>query len=56
MAEDKKDAKTERFVVGEVPTQYGPAIIDTESKTAFTIETALAKIMNDTQELKKLLN
>lgn len=50
--EEKKD----KYVVGEVPTQYGTAIIDVESKTAFTIETALAKIMNDVEQLKKLLN
>lgn len=53
MAEEEKK---ERYVVGEVPTQYGTAIVDVESKSVFTIETALAKIMNDVEQLKKLLN
>ena len=55
MAEKETENK-ERYVVGQVPTQYADAVIDVETKTAFTTETALAKIMNDVEQLKKLLN
>ena len=52
MVEEKK----ERFVVGEVPTQYGVAIIDSTDNKVYTVESALAKLLSDVSELKKLLN
>lgn len=52
MEEEKKD----RFVVGEVPTQYGVAIIDSKENKVYSVESALAKLLTDVSELKKLLN
>ena len=52
MTEEKK----ERYVVGEVPSQYTTAVVDTAENKVFTIETAIAKIMNDIEELKKILH
>lgn len=53
---DGKEEEKEKYIVGEVPTQYGNAIIDMDNKKAYTIETAIAKMMNDIEKLKKLLN
>lgn len=46
-------AKTARYVVGEVPTQYAPIIHDTEAKENLEVLSALAKIMNDIEAIKK---
>jgi hypothetical protein len=53
---EKQEEKKDRFIVGEVPTQYGIAIIDTLDNKVYSTETALAKLLTDVQELKKLLN
>ena len=52
--EEPKEKK-ERFVIGEVPTQTAPAIIDTKTQDVYTIEQAIKKILNDLEELKGLL-
>jgi hypothetical protein len=60
MAKEKQEAKPEekeeeqqKYFVGEVPTQTAPVIVDRESNTQYSVELALAKIMNDIEELKK---
>ena len=54
--EEKKEEKPkEKFIVTEIPETMKPAIVDTEKKEVYTIETALAKILNDLEKLKKLL-
>lgn len=53
--EEKKEEKKERFVVGEVPTQTAPVIVDKETDETYPVEQALAKILNDLDELKGLL-
>ncbi len=49
--------KEERYVAGIIPTATAPVIIDREekddAKSAMSIETALAKIMNDVAEIKE---
>ena len=54
--EKKEEVKTEKWVVTEIPETTKPAIVDTEKKEVYTIETALAKILNDLEQLKKLLD
>jgi hypothetical protein len=54
--EVKKEEKTEKWVVTEIPETTKPAIVDTEAKEVYTIETALARILNDLEKLKKLLD
>ena len=56
MAKEKQEEKEEdasKYKVGEVATQTEPVIIDTEENIQYPIITALAKIMNDIEELKK---
>lgn len=53
---EKKEEKTEKWVVSEVPDTMKPAIVDMEDKQIYTIENALAKILNDLEKLKKLLD
>ena len=52
--------KQERFVMVEVPTQTTTMIEDvqevTEEKKYYTLLQAVTKIMNDINDLKKLLN
>jgi hypothetical protein len=48
----KKEALWE---VAQVPTEYGIAIVNKKTNEAFDINSAIAKIMNDLEELKKLL-
>ena len=60
MVEEKKEEKKERFVVEEVPTQSAPLIADTEEKDVKkrynTIETAVAKILNNQEKLLKAID
>lgn len=51
--EEKKETKTEKYFVGEVPTQTAPMIIDSKTEEQYTIELALVKVMNDLEELKQ---
>lgn len=53
--EEKQEKPKEKWIVTEVPTQTAPAIVNTETKEIYTVETALAKILNDIEKLKKLL-
>lgn len=47
--------KTPTFVVGQVATETKPMVVDTRTEETYSVETALAKIMNDLEELKQLL-
>jgi len=57
--EGKPKEKKERWAVSQIATQTAPVIIDTTEtdpeKNIFTVEMALVKIMNDLEELKKLV-
>lgn len=56
MTKEEKQT-SERFVVGQIPTETKDYVVDNsaEPPKVYTLETALAKIMNDLEELKKLL-
>lgn len=54
--EETEEKPKEKWIVSEIPDTMKPAIVDTEKKEAYTIETALAKILNDLEKLKKLLD
>lgn len=57
MVEKKEEEKPkEKWIVTEVPETMKPAIVDTEKKEVYSIETALARILNDLEKLKKLLD
>ena len=54
--EPKEQKQKERYQVGEITTQTAPVVIDTENKNeAYTVDAALAKIMNDLEFIKKHL-
>ena len=57
MVEEKKTEQKpkEKWVVMDVPETMKPSIVDQEKKEVYTIETALARILNDLESLKKLL-
>lgn len=52
------EEEKEKYVVGRVPTDYETVIVNNESEEdeVYTVQSALAKIMNDLEELKKLLD
>ena len=61
--EDEKEKKL-RWAVGQIATQTAPVIVDTtitdpkaieKGENTLTVELALAKIMNDLEDLKSLL-
>jgi len=54
--EKPKEKKEEIWTVSDVPTQTAPMVVNTETKEAYPIEEALAKILNDLEALKKLLD
>ena len=47
--------KKKTWKVAQVPTEYGVAIVNEESNEVLDINSAIAKILNDLEELKKLL-
>jgi len=52
--EEKAEEKPkEKWIVSEVPDTFKPAIVDTEKKEVYAIETALAKILNELEQIKK---
>ena len=57
MKEEKVEPKKANptFVVGQVATETKPMVVDTRTEETYSVETALAKIMNDLEELKQLL-
>jgi hypothetical protein len=55
MAEEKEKTKKELYIVGEVATQTSPVIVNTKTEETYRVEAAIAKLMNDVEELKGLL-
>jgi len=58
MAKEETEVKkegNERYSVAEIATQTDLVILDAESKEQLTIHTALVKILNNLEKLKKLL-
>jgi len=58
MAEKEKE-NTEKWALGEIPTQTEPVAIDTqgeEGKNVYNQLMLLVKIANDVEKLKKLLD
>lgn len=57
MAKEEKSQveKKPTFVVGQVATETKQMVVDTRTEETYSVETALAKIMNDLEELKQLL-
>ena len=53
--EEKEAKKSPIFVVGQVATETKPMVVDTRTEETYSVETALAKIMNDIEDLKQLL-
>jgi hypothetical protein len=51
-----KKEKAVRFQVGAVAVQTEPVIVDAKTEEQYNIYTALAKIMNDIEELKKAIS
>lgn len=47
--------KEDRFVIEEVPTQTQPVIVDKSNNTGYDVLTALCKIMNDIEKIKKVM-
>jgi len=54
MVEKKEEVKNYKYAVGEIPTQTDYVIVDTENDNEqFNLLTAMAKLMNDVEEIKK---
>lgn len=53
--EEKKEEKKEKYVVSEVATQTSPVILNTENKEQMDVTTAIAKLLNDVEYIKKKL-
>ncbi len=51
----EETAKKEHYMVGEVATQTQPVIVNTQTEETYTVEVALAKILNEIEAMKKLL-
>ena len=51
----EKEVKKEKYMVGEVATQTQPVIVNTETDETYTVEIALAKVLNELEVIKKLL-
>ncbi len=51
--EEPKKVNEERYTVGEIATQTAPVIKDSETDDILTIETALAKVLNNQVRLLK---
>jgi len=54
--EKKTKEKKEIWVVGEVPTQTTPVVVNTATEEQLDIHLALARVLNDLEKLKKLLD
>lgn len=51
--EEKKQKEPQAlFVVGEIPTETKPVIANTQTNEQYDIYLAIAKIMNDVEEIK----
>ena len=59
--EEEKEEKEEKkeklkWVVTDVPTQTAPAIVDSGTKEVYSIEVAIARMLNNQEKLLKLLD
>jgi len=54
--EKTQKKKEDKFIVGEVATATAPVIKDTETDEVFTLELAIAKVLNNQEKLMKLLD
>ena len=50
---EEKQEKKEKYIVEEIPTQTAPVIKDTETGDQYTLETALAKVLNNQERILK---
>ena len=57
--EEKKEEKPkevkDEWIVADIPDTMKPAIVNPKTQKVHTIETALAQILNNMDDLKKLL-
>ena len=51
--EEPKKVKKEKYIVEEIPTQTAPVIKDSETGDIYTLETALAKVLNNQERILK---
>ena len=51
--EESKQVKKEKYIVEEIPTQTAPVIKDSETGDIYTLETALAKVLNNQERILK---
>lgn len=51
--EEPKKVKKEKYVVEEIATQTAPVIKDSETGDIYTLETALAKVLNNQERILK---
>ena len=50
---EEKQEKKEKYIVEEIPTQTAPVIKDSETGDIYTLETALAKVLNNQERILK---
>ena len=50
---EEKQEKKEKYVVEEIATQTAPVIKDSETGDIYTLETALAKVLNNQERILK---
>ena len=57
MEQPKKDdvSKKNKYIISQMPSNYEPIITSTDGQEMYTVLDALAKIMNDIDEIKKVL-
>lgn len=53
---EEKEEEAEKWAVRDVPTKSEPTLVNNETKEIYTIEIALAQILNNQEKLKKLLD
>lgn len=53
---ENKTEEKEKYEVGEVAVQTEPVIVDTTTNDTYSIYQFLAKLGNDVEKLKKLLD
>ena len=51
--EEPKKVKKEKYIVEEIPTQTAPVIKDSETGDIYTLENALAKVLNNQERILK---
>ena len=55
--EEEQPKKPEgKWIVQEIPTATEPMVVNTKTKTAYSMQVALAEILNNQEKLMKLLD